>query len=143
MSPNTPQPLDPLDELALRPDYSRIFISSKMYSGAFRKERAAAARAVESLPEFRAWYWERDARAGPYSSRDVCIRTARTSDGLILLLGDELTDITREEYAAAHGAGVPCFIFLDERLQRDAAADSFVRKEWPYAVTQPFKDTAD
>jgi tetratricopeptide (TPR) repeat protein len=138
MRRRSPKPLDPLDELGLRPDYNRIFVSSKMFGGAFREERLAAARAVESLPEFRAWYWERDARAGPSSSRDLCVRTARTSDGLILLLGDELTDITRNEFTAAHEAGVPCFIFLDERMTRNAAADAFVKAEWAWAVTQLF-----
>jgi tetratricopeptide (TPR) repeat protein len=109
-----------------------------MAGGAFRKERSAAARAVESLPEFGAWYWERDAHAGPYSSRDLCIKTARTSDGLVLVLGDELTPITRDEFVAAYGAGVPCFIFLDERCTRNAEANAFVQREWKRAVTQPF-----
>src|SRR5438876_10064041 len=104
MAGRTPAPLDPLDELALRGPATRIFISSKMAGGAFKNERPAAARAIESLPEFRAWYWERDARAGPYSSRDLCTKTARTSDGLVLILGDELTPITRDEFVAAYGA---------------------------------------
>jgi len=132
------RPLDPLDELALRGPDTRIFISSKMAGGVFRGERPATARAIESLPEFRAWFWERDARAGPYSSRDLCIKTARTSDGLVLILGDELTPITRDEFLAAHGAGVPCFIFLDERRKRTPEAEAFVRREWKRAVTQPF-----
>jgi tetratricopeptide (TPR) repeat protein len=127
----------------MRGDYVRVFISSKMQGEAFRRERAAVARAIESLPALRAWYWERDAHAGPYCTHELCVSTARTSDGLVLLVGDEITDITRDEFFAAYAAGAPCFIFVDSRQKQIPETTAFIRSHWPHAVTKNFGSTKE
>lgn len=119
----------------------RIFISSKMRRRPLYSERLAAAEAVESLPGHRAWIWERDANAGPYSSELVCVRHARTSQGLILLLARDLTELTEKEYVAARDNGVPRYIFLKAGARPKAAVRDFVKAERATAVYQRFGNT--
>jgi hypothetical protein len=85
------------EELFARSDDLKLFISSKMRGGVFTIERQGCAEALEGTGMARAWYWERDADAGPYSDLHICLGHAATADGLVLLLGDELTDTTRQE----------------------------------------------
>ena len=131
------------DELFLRPSTFKIFISGKMRGGPLREERVAAAEAVESTQFAHAWYWERDANAGPYSSEGVCVGHARTSDGLILILGRTLTDITRAEFRAAHLAGAPCYIFTQSFANQDKAVRKFVKDNRDDAITAPFGNLSE
>jgi hypothetical protein len=106
-------------------------------------ERLAAAEAVESMGIGVAWYWERDARAGPYSSESVCIGYARTSDCLVLILADELTDITYKEYVAAYQAGVPCIILLKQGVKRNKGVCEFIARERQHTVYRNFKNLSE
>ena len=109
-------------------EYWKIFVSSKMHGGALKKERAAAVQAINAFVLGRAWAWENDANAGPYCSERECVAQAGTSDGLVLILEDELTDITRAEFAAARKAGAPVFLMLKTGAMRDAALDRFIKR---------------
>ncbi len=132
------------DDLYSRPLEPKIFISSEMRSKTLSEERVSAATAVESTGRARAWYWERDSLAGPYSSESVCLGQAKTSDGLILLVTDSITQIVRDEYLAAHNAGAPCFVFLKAIADRDAETVSFVTDVRNQGhVTVSFDNTED
>ena len=91
-----------------RAEQLRVFISSEMASGALAAERAAAADEVNKHPDFVAWKWEGSVSAGRYPSLEECIGNAQTSDLLILILGDGLTDATKAEWRAARGNGANC-----------------------------------
>lgn len=114
------------DELYLRPSLLKIFVSSEMRSKKLASERAAAAEAIEALGSATAWYWERDAVAGPYSAEAVCLNQAATSDGLILLISDEITRVVEQEFLAAQSKHVPIFIFLEKDTTRDQITSDFV-----------------
>ncbi len=102
-------------------------------------EREAAAHAIESTGIARAWYWERDAHAGPYSSERTCVGMAATSDGLVLILARKLTRVTRLEYQAAHQAGAPCFIFVKQGVRLDPDVRRFIAQERRHgAITVAF-----
>lgn len=62
-------------------------------NGTLDDERKVAAETIERLVTHRAWWWERDAPTGVLHSENECIQFARTSDGLVLLVGGELSAI--------------------------------------------------
>src|SRR5680860_971071 len=106
------------EELAALPDYFKVFVSSEMSSKALQVEREVTAEAIEG-PElgvdwYRAWYWERNAAAGPYSSQSKCIAEAKTADALIMIVADKITPVTLMEYSATKSSGAPCFIMLKD-----------------------------
>jgi hypothetical protein len=107
----------------------KVFVSSQMRRRVLDAERVAAVDAIESTQLASAWHWERDAHAGPYCAREVCLGHARTSDGLVLIVGRRLTPLTREEYEAASANGVPRYVFLKQGIGREAATRRFVETE--------------
>jgi hypothetical protein len=121
-----------------------MFVSSKMRNGVYVFERRLCAQAIDKTGLFRSWTWETDANAGPYCSEAVCLRHAATVDGLILILGDELTGITQKEYAAAHGRGAPTFVFVDQRETPNEEVKAFIQsvRDSP-AVTKSFANLAE
>jgi len=127
-----------------RPERLRVFVSSQIREGILAAERQAAVEAIESHPDYRAWVWERDSAAGPYSSAKVCVKQAQTSDALVLLLADDLTPVTAKEYRAAGRAGVPRFVFLKDVAARTEAAEKFVTLEQRRRiVTENFGNVAE
>jgi hypothetical protein len=127
------------DELLFgRPDRLKVFVSSEMRSGLFDDERVAAAAAIEQTGFHFAWYWERDANAGPYSSEAVCLGHARTSDCLILLLATDLTPITRMEYQEAKEAGAACFLLVHSGTELSPEAADFLKREMPHLTYKKF-----
>lgn len=127
------------DELLFgRPDRLKVFVSSEMRSGLLDAERVAAADAVEQSGYHFAWYWERDANAGPYSSEGVCLGHARTSDCLILLLATDLTPITRMEYLEAKDAGAACFLFVHSGTELSPESAEFLKQEMPHVIYKKF-----
>jgi hypothetical protein len=123
------------DELYSRSDTLRIFVSSQMRTGGLTVQRRVAAEAVERTAFARAWYWERDVAAGPYFAEEVCVGQARGSDGLILILGSRLTEMTEKEFRAAQANGVPCFIFINQNVRQDARTREFIKAEQSGANT--------
>jgi len=126
------------EELHGRPPRLSIFISSKMAGGVYVTERRRCAETIDGTGMAGAWYWERDANAGPYCSVEVCLRQAAHADGLILILGDQLTDTTRQEYEVARGRGLPTFVFVDQRQTQNAEAQAFVTAARGHSVTKNF-----
>jgi hypothetical protein len=108
-----------------------------------RKERSAAADAVESMPGCTSWRWERDAKAGPYSSEKECVNYAGASSGLVLILGNDLTPITRKEYLAARRRGLPCYIFCRLGATRSDAVRRFIGRERRHSVYKTFSNVEE
>jgi hypothetical protein len=121
----------------------KVFVSSQMRGPRIREERRAAVDAIEATGLATAWHWERDARAGPYSARDVCIEHAATSDGLVLILAGRLTPVTKAEYTAARNASVPRYVLLRQGARRNAAARGFVRQQQKSSITRSFHNTSE
>lgn len=106
----------------------RIFISSRMGTTLDRERRVAAA-VVRGLPGHRPWLWEDDAAAGAAHSEHECIAIAGASDGLILLLDQDLSPITEAEYRAAKTAGAQRYVMIREPEELDDHAKTFVDAE--------------
>jgi hypothetical protein len=137
-------PLTLTDEILFgRPPRWKIFLSSKMNGDPLRAEREAAVQAIESTALARAWCWEQHARAGEFCAEAVCLGHARTSDGLILILGDSLTPVTRKEYVEAGKARAARFILMQDGVARDDEAREFIRRERDEAITKSFANLSE
>jgi hypothetical protein len=121
----------------------RVFVSSKMRDHSLDAERMAAVRAIDSYPPHRAWAWERDSAAGSYSASKLCIKIAGASDGLVLILGDDLTPITKREYFAAKRGAVPRYLLLKDGATRTPSTDAFVQRERKHVVTKKFRNSRE
>ena len=122
-------PADPQNLIYERPaEHGKIFVSSKMNGGALKAERRAAVEAIEEFPLTRPWAWEHHAVAGPYCSERECVAQAGTSEGLVLIVEDEITPITRSELKAAQAAGVPIFVMLKTGVARDVELERFIKR---------------
>jgi|GEM_PF-2969127 len=120
-------PTDPRNELHSRPaDHLKVFVSSKMKGGALKAQRRRALETIDAFPVTKAWAWERDASAGPYSSEAECVREAGTSDALVLILDEDITPITRAELTAARAACIPVFVMLKQNAQRSVALERLI-----------------
>lgn len=120
-------PADRNDEIYARPSgHWKVFISSQMGDRSLEAERAAAVEAVDDFPLSKAWAWESGAPAGPYYSVEECVGQAATADALVLILGAEITEVTRLEYEAAHAAGAPIFPMIKADQNRTAGLQEFI-----------------
>src|SRR5690606_11146236 len=118
---------DVVDEVMFgRSEKLKVFISSEMRSEALTQHRMAVAKIIDAHPDAEAWLWERTANAGRYSAYDVCVGHARTSDLLLLILGDDLTDVTKAEWKAAKEAGANCALLLQRTDSRSQRANVFI-----------------
>lgn len=120
-------------------DNARIFVSSKM-DGSLDRERKYTVEAIENLPGHKAWWWERDAATGVLHSVEECVRYARTSDGLVLLIGGALSEIIYQEYGAARGAGAEVYVFIKQGVDRPEDVDEFIKRERAQIVTRNFRN---
>jgi hypothetical protein len=100
-------------------DLLKIFISSKMRRRVLEAERLIARDTIKDLNFARPWMWEEDAPAGPCCAMGLCLENVRTSDGLVLILGHDLTQNTRREYEEAEKNRVPVFMFVKEGRLKD------------------------
>lgn len=116
------------DAVYSRAPLLKVFVSSVMH-GSLMADRLVAAAAVESTSMHSAWYWERDADAGPYCAPGLCLAQARTSDCLVLLIEDDLSPITLAEYKEAKRHHVPRFVFLREGGTLTKRAQAFIARE--------------
>lgn len=130
-----------LEQLFGRPPHLKVFVSSQMQGDVLARERRAAIAAITGLGFAVAWAWERDAHAGPYCAEGVCVGHASTSDGLVLILGAELTRVTELEYKAAKTQGAACYILCKDGVKRDARTETFIRRERDHAITLSFRNT--
>ena len=90
----------------------QLFLSSKMRRNVLQAERIVARKAVESTEVWTCWTWEQHATAGPYPPMDLCLDAVKRSDALILVLGRDLTDHTREEYELAAALSMRRYVFV-------------------------------
>jgi hypothetical protein len=137
------EPRSLTEELFGRSNHLTIFVSSKMAGGVYVAERSGCADTVDGTGVARAWYWERDANAGPYCSEDVCLGHAATADGLILIVGDEITPITMREYEVAQARGIAIFVFVDQRQVQTADTQTFIRSVRHDSVTKNFGNLSE
>ena len=127
-----------------RQDSLRVFVSSKMHDGSLNEERRAAADTINDSPLHHAWCWEDDAPVGAHHSEEECTQHARTSDGLVLLLADELTQVTRAEYVAARENGASRYVFVRQGAPLTDEAEQFVEAERKrMTVTGSFANTSE
>jgi hypothetical protein len=128
-----------------RPEGSlRVFVSSQMRDDVLAAERRVTADTINDSPIHHAWYWEGSAPPGAYHSEAECIGYAESSDGLVLLLGSELTRVTRAEYEAARRNGADRFIFIRQTDVLEAATHTFVEGEQKRkTVTRKFANLSE
>ena len=132
-------PVGIAERLYGRPGPAKVFVSSKMRGDPLKAERKATIGAIRSLrPLAEPWAWETSGNPGPYSAAAVCVGQARTSDGLVLLVGDSLTAITRREYRAAKSAGAACFVLTRTADAPDSRTAAFVARERRTSITRGF-----
>lgn len=114
-------------------------------NGTLDSERKIAADTIERLVTHRAWWWERDAPTGVLHSENECVKFARTSDGIVLLVGGELSPIVYSEYLSAKSASAERYIFIRVREGDVLPADvrDFVDEERRTAVTRNFQNEAE
>jgi hypothetical protein len=115
-----------------------------MRGGVLTVERRAAVDTINRSPLHHAWCWEDDAPAGAYHSERECVQHARTSDGLVLLLAGELTQITRAEYEAAREGGANRYVFVRQSASLTEDAERFIEEERnDNTVTGNFANTSE
>jgi hypothetical protein len=96
------------------PRILQVFLSSKMNRSVLKEERVVARRAIEATEVSRCWNWEQYATAGSFPPMDLCLDEVRRSDLLVLVLGRDLTNNTRQEYNLATKLGIPRIVFVKE-----------------------------
>jgi hypothetical protein len=131
------------DETFMRSPNLIVFISSRMAGGVLLDERLAAVKAVESNEILRAWYWERDAAAGPYCAETTCVGYAGASDVLVLILAEEISPITRREYEAARRSGIPCLVFVKTNVEHDDETREFISEIQQHSITGKFANLSE
>lgn len=120
----------------------RVFVSSRM-NQTLDDERRAAASIINTFPHRRAWLWEDDAPAGAYHSEDECVGLAGGSDELVLILGKDLSRVTRAEFEAARDAGAQRYIFISQQVQQDEEVEEFIVTERGSAVTRYYRNSEE
>lgn len=131
------------DILYERPGELKVFVSSQMRGGVLLNERGVADGAIKKTGYATSWLWENDACAGPYSSEAICLGHARTSDGLVLILAQQLTRITQKEYEEADLAGAWCYVFLKQGVKRQRKAGRFISRVRKEGTTVNFKNLSE
>ncbi|XYH95544.1 hypothetical protein ACMHYB_48345 [Sorangium sp. So ce1128] len=103
-----------------------VFVSSRMRAG-LDNERTLTATIIDGLGLARAWLWERDGLNGP-CERELCLTAARTSDVLVLLLGDDISPIVKAEFEAAYSAHAHCVVLAKRTFQPSRHCLTFIRR---------------
>jgi len=120
-------------------EHLRVFVSSRMGT-TLDDERRVAVSTINTFSHRRAWSWEDDAPAGAYHSEAECVGIARASDELVLILGEDLSPVTRAEYEAARDNGVQRYILIREPVTDDEAVREFITQERRHAVTRGYRN---
>ena len=112
-----------------------IFVSSVI--GGMENFRDAVARAIRTLKHnvVRA----EDFPASPESPRAECLRAARESDAMVLIIGERYGDkqesglsATHEEYRAARNAYVPVLVMVQKDVEREDSQNKLLQeaRDW-------------
>lgn len=112
-------------------DRSRLrwFVSSRLRDDCLHAEREAAIAAIAETQLVVPWAWERDVPAGNYPYQESCLHFAAKSDGLVLILEDDVSAFCRREYDAAASAGKTCYIFIKEGTPLSHSARKFLEEQ--------------
>ena len=125
------------------PLHLRVFISSEMRTGELTKARRATAAAISETGFHNPWWWEKNGIAGQTCAEAICLGNARTSDYLILILGSQITDITRAEFLAAKESSATVIIFGPMGCDRGPEAKKFFDEEAREATYGEYSSMAD
>lgn len=127
-------------------EYLQVFVSSQMNSGGLKvlvDERAAAIDAINAIEGTKPWAWEISAPIGMYHSETICVEYARNSDMLVLILAEELTNITHKEYKAAKQGHAQCCIFSKSDVAPTDRVKQFIKSERRHASTGKFGNASE
>ncbi|MGF1472930.1 MAG: DUF4062 domain-containing protein [Rubrobacteraceae bacterium] len=90
----------------------QIFLSSKMQRNVLQPERIVARKAIEAIEIWTCWHWEEHATSGSFPPMDLCLDEVKRSDALVLILGRDLTENTRQEYEMAASLPIRRYVFV-------------------------------
>ena len=90
----------------------QIFLSSKMRRNVLQSERIIARKAIEDTEVWACWHWEEYATSGSFPPMDLCLDEVKRSDALVLVLGRDLTENTRQEYEMAASLPIRRYVFV-------------------------------
>lgn len=130
------------NELVARPDPLKVFVASKMRRAVLSQEREAAIDAIDSVGFARAWAWERDGFGG-CSVEATCLAQARSSDCLVLILGQDVSGLALREYHEAVENRVPCYILVKDGRRRSPELSSFLEEERERAWALNFRNLSE
>lgn len=131
------RPLAGLDQ-----DASRVFVSSRM-DGSLDKERRVARDTIRRFPHLRPWLWEEDSVPGPLPYEQHCLAVAGGSAELVLILGEDVSAMTRLEFDAAKDGEVRTYILVREGHEPDPAVVSFLDAESRRTAIRRFANVAE
>lgn len=132
------------DEYYARPSKLKVFVCSQMRGGALAAERAVAIDVLVAQPWAEPWAWEKDAtNGGPYSASRICVHHAATSDCMVLILANRLTEVTKQEFDAATDHNVPVFIFHRLGSHPDSALRSFLQEQYDHSIISYFRNLTE
>lgn len=113
----------------------QVFISSRMRKNLAR-ERAIVASEINTCGGglFKAWRWEEDGVSGA-SEINLCKTAASESDGIVLLLANDVSPIVEAEFQAAWKSRALCFVFTKKTRGLTANCRRFVERLAKLKVT--------
>lgn len=120
----------------------QLFVSSRIKQG-LKRERLAVISALEDTSMARTWHWERDGSAADEGYLTVCTRHAHSSDGLVLILGKDLSPNVMAEYVAARTASRPCYAMVKDGCRQDDQLQRFLVQEQPHVTIRRFKNLSE
>lgn len=83
-----------------------------MRRNVLQSERIIARKAIEATEVWKCWHWEDQATSGSFPPMDLCLDEVKRSDALVLILGRDLTENTRQEYETAASLLIPRYLFV-------------------------------
>lgn len=120
----------------------RVFVSSRM-DGTLAQERRAARDAVRRFPHMRPWLWEEDAVPGATAYEQECTQVAGTSDQLVLIVGQDLSALTRAEYEAAERGGAGRYVMVRDGHEQHPELSEFLERQARLVPTRRFANVAE
>lgn len=83
-----------------------------MRRNVLQPERIIARKAIEATELWACWHWEEYATSGSFPPMDLCLDEVKRSDALVLILGRDLTENTRQEYEMAASLPIRRYVFV-------------------------------
>lgn len=89
------------------------------------------------------WHWERDGYVTEEGYLTVCMHHVHSSDGLVLILGKDLSPNVMAEYAAARAASRPCYVMVKDGCHQDDNLQRFLIQEQRHVTIRRFKNLSE